>query len=105
MLIALLKTASDGKDSPPSDHVQFATYHEEPKLPEPHYGSYNPRGHHTQEPPGPILDVEPWTPLPLQTWFWLTYVIILALGAIGLEVALHYSNKNKGMIPPIAHAQ
>jgi hypothetical protein len=37
-----------------------------------------------------------WLPLPLRLWFWLPFVVILALGAIALEVALHFSNKNQG---------
>ncbi|KDQ22240.1 hypothetical protein PLEOSDRAFT_1086950 [Pleurotus ostreatus PC15] len=37
-----------------------------------------------------------WVPLPLRTWFWLSLVVFLAGGAIALEVALHFSNKNQG---------
>ncbi|KAF8656532.1 hypothetical protein AX16_002496 [Volvariella volvacea WC 439] len=39
---------------------------------------------------------EVWVPYPLRTWFWATLVIVLAGGAIGLEVALHYSKRNLG---------
>lgn len=34
--------------------------------------------------------------MPLRPWFWIPFVIILVLAAIGLEVALHFSNKNQG---------
>jgi len=37
-----------------------------------------------------------WTPLPLQTYFWVPLVTFMALLAIGLEIALHFSNKQKG---------
>lgn len=37
-----------------------------------------------------------WVPLPLRTWFWISYVCVLVAGAIALEVALHYSHKNNG---------
>jgi hypothetical protein len=40
----------------------------------------------------------PWTPVPLRTWFWATYVFVLAAGAIALEVALHYSHKEGGTL-------
>jgi hypothetical protein len=38
----------------------------------------------------------PWTPVPLRTWFWATYVFMLVAGAIALEVALHFSHKKGG---------
>lgn len=37
-----------------------------------------------------------WLPLPLRFWFWFPLVVILVLGAIGLEVALHFSKRNQG---------
>ncbi|KAF5346377.1 hypothetical protein D9756_011395 [Leucocoprinus leucothites] len=37
-----------------------------------------------------------WLPLPLRLWFWLPLVVVLVLGAIGLEIALHFSKKNQG---------
>lgn len=37
-----------------------------------------------------------WLPLPLRFWFWVPLVVILVLGAIGLEVALHFSKRNQG---------
>lgn len=41
------------------------------------------------------MDVR-WLPVPLRSWFWIPFVIVLVLAAIGLEVALHFSNKNQG---------
>lgn len=41
-------------------------------------------------------DGSQWVPLPLRTWFWVSYVSVLVAGAIALEVALHFSNKNDG---------
>jgi hypothetical protein len=38
-----------------------------------------------------------WLPLPLRLYFWLPLVIILALGAVGLEIALHYSHVKQGV--------
>ncbi|KAI0296043.1 hypothetical protein BC826DRAFT_908693 [Russula brevipes] len=38
-----------------------------------------------------------WIPIPLRSWFWVTYICVLVAGAIALEVALHYSHKNRGM--------
>jgi hypothetical protein len=38
----------------------------------------------------------PWTPIPLRTRFWVTYICVLVAGAISLEVALHYSHKKGG---------
>jgi hypothetical protein len=38
----------------------------------------------------------PWTPKPLRTWFWVTYVCVLVAVAIALEVSLHYSHKKGG---------
>lgn len=37
-----------------------------------------------------------WLPVPLRMWFWIPFVVVLVLAAIGLEVALHFSNKNQG---------
>ncbi|KAH9990969.1 hypothetical protein BJV74DRAFT_836704 [Russula compacta] len=42
-------------------------------------------------------DASQWLPIPLRTWFWVTYVCVLISGAIALEVALHYSHKNGGV--------
>jgi hypothetical protein len=45
----------------------------------------------------PDGDQEAWTPVPLKLWFWLPLVLFMALGAIGLEIALHFTKKNNGM--------
>lgn len=37
-----------------------------------------------------------WIPLPLRIWFWIPLVAFMVLTAIGLEVALYYSNKFDG---------
>jgi len=34
--------------------------------------------------------------VPLRAWFWIPLVTIMILLAIGLEIALHYSNQNSG---------
>ncbi|KAF8880015.1 hypothetical protein BD779DRAFT_1550009 [Infundibulicybe gibba] len=54
---------------PDNSHVQFATY--------------------------PAEKIESHS-LDLKVWFWLPLVVILAGGAIALEVALHFSKKNQG---------
>jgi hypothetical protein len=38
-----------------------------------------------------------WTPVPLRARFWIPLVTFMILLAIGLEIALHYSNVQKGM--------
>ncbi|KAJ4001822.1 hypothetical protein F5050DRAFT_1560083 [Lentinula boryana] len=37
-----------------------------------------------------------WVPYPLRPWFWIPFFVLLVLLAIGLEIALHFSNKNNG---------
>ncbi|KAK7021922.1 hypothetical protein VNI00_017151 [Paramarasmius palmivorus] len=72
-------------DSHSDAHVQFANYPSEDKR-----KSWDaPKGKDDRA-------GKPWIPLPLRPWFWLTFVVILILLAIGLEVALHFSNKNNG---------
>lgn len=39
---------------------------------------------------------EHWVPYPLRPWFWVPFVVVMTLGAVGLEVALFFSNKNQG---------
>ncbi|TFK67568.1 hypothetical protein BDN72DRAFT_90461 [Pluteus cervinus] len=39
---------------------------------------------------------EIWIPYPLRAWFWIPFVLLLALGAIALEVALKLTKKNNG---------
>uniref|UniRef100_A0A0W0FJG3 Uncharacterized protein n=1 Tax=Moniliophthora roreri TaxID=221103 RepID=A0A0W0FJG3_MONRR len=85
-------------DSPPgtpnqrllddSNHVQFATYPSEEKR--------RNSGWEPTRAKGKYEHGKTWIPLPLRPWFWLTFVVILILLAIGLEVALHLSNKNNG---------
>ncbi|KAJ3739563.1 hypothetical protein DFH05DRAFT_1560326 [Lentinula detonsa] len=41
-------------------------------------------------------DKESWVPYPLRPWFWIPFFVLLVLLAIGLEIALHFSNKNNG---------
>lgn len=50
-------------------------------------------------------EAEPkWLPLPLRVYFWVPFVIALALGAIGLEVALHFSHTRQGAFLRIVFA-
>ena len=76
--------------SPGSEHVQFATYRD--------HSPPNKLAFIPEERAYEVPDVDQWTPLPLQTWFWVSYMAVLALGAAGLEVALHFSKKSQG--PP-----
>jgi len=69
------------------DHIQFANYSEEklrgiPKIGQP-----------------PVLKDRQsrfWVPLPFRPYFWVPLVVFLVLAAIGLEIALYFSNKNQG---------
>ncbi len=45
-------------------------------------------------------DGSQWIPIPLRTWFWVSYVCFLVAGAIALEVALRFSHKNNGISFP-----
>lgn len=38
-----------------------------------------------------------WTPLPLRPQFWIPFYLFMVLLAVGLEIALHFSNKQHGM--------
>ncbi|KAG6888940.1 hypothetical protein C0995_004795 [Termitomyces sp. Mi166 len=70
-------------DPEPPSHVQFATYRD--KVPQ------------AQDSPPLNKDKDNgWVPWPLRPYFWIPFVAILAAGAVGLEVALHFSNKNQG---------
>jgi hypothetical protein len=42
------------------------------------------------------MQFKSWTPLPLRTWFWVIYIILLICVAVALEVALHYNRKSQG---------
>jgi hypothetical protein len=37
-----------------------------------------------------------WVPVPLRSWFWIPLVTFMVLLAMGLELALYFSNKNEG---------
>ncbi|KAF9442920.1 hypothetical protein P691DRAFT_844735 [Macrolepiota fuliginosa MF-IS2] len=37
-----------------------------------------------------------WLPLPLRPWFWIPFIFILVLGAVGLEFALHFNKQSNG---------
>jgi hypothetical protein len=39
-----------------------------------------------------------WTPVPLRPVFWIPLVSFMALLAMGLEIALHFSNKSSGTL-------
>jgi hypothetical protein len=44
-----------------------------------------------------------WTPVPLRARFWIPLVTFMILLAIGLEIALHYSNVQQGTsVPSVA---
>lgn len=87
----------DNGDTPPSTpsqrlldpdppHVQFASYRDSPEKVSRAQNS-------------PLLDSsrpKGWVPWPLRPWFWLPFILVLALGAVGLEIALHFSKKNQG---------
>ncbi|KAH0581767.1 hypothetical protein J132_10903 [Termitomyces sp. J132] len=79
-------TSSQRLLDPDPSHVQFATY--------PDFTDKNPSA---QVSPRVYGDKDPdWVPWPLRPYFWIPFVIILVVGAVGLEVALHFSNKNQG---------
>lgn len=44
-------------------------------------------------------NVHRWTPVPLRARFWIPLYTFMVLLAIGLEIALHFSNKQHGMAP------
>lgn len=69
------------------DHDKYAGFNPE-KL----YKATSDKTHSDTAP----SDDSQWIPLPLRTWFWVTYVCVLVAGAIALEVALHFSHKNNG---------
>ncbi|KDQ58771.1 hypothetical protein JAAARDRAFT_34626 [Jaapia argillacea MUCL 33604] len=73
--------------SPGPSQVQFATYPSEDKL-----NSWS----GIAAPRPQLPNRKGWTPVPLRTWFWIAYVTVTILVAVGLEVLLYYSNKNQG---------
>lgn len=68
---------SANPDSPQNDQQFYKASDETPNETAPSDGSH-------------------WVPLPLRTWFWVSYVCVLVAGAFALEVALHFSNKDDG---------
>ncbi|KII91113.1 hypothetical protein PLICRDRAFT_155954 [Plicaturopsis crispa FD-325 SS-3] len=74
-------------DSPSAEHVQFASYPSQEAKEKP-WNDIPPDNKHKIE--------KGWVPVPLRTWFWVTLVVFMVGGAIALEVALHFSNKNQG---------
>ncbi|KAJ3560319.1 hypothetical protein NP233_g10916 [Leucocoprinus birnbaumii] len=78
-------TPRQGLLEPEQSGAQYATYRDDK-------GGGN--GHVAAE---ESSSVDPkWLPWPLRPWFWGPLVVVLVLGAIGLEIALHFSNKNQG---------
>ena len=39
-----------------------------------------------------------WTPIPLRARFWVPLVVFMILLAVGLEIALHFSNVHQGIL-------
>ncbi|KAJ7598615.1 hypothetical protein C8J56DRAFT_914511 [Mycena floridula] len=72
-------------------HVQFATYRQDNEKPKSWRSQSSPRVAKVS-----AIDNNLWVPIPLRLWFWIPFVSILLLGAIGLEIAFHFSNKNQG---------
>ncbi|KAG6809944.1 hypothetical protein H0H92_013993 [Tricholoma furcatifolium] len=80
--------------SPPSTSSQRLL---EPEPPRVQFASYpNLAEEKSLRSAEPSLKDEGWVPWPLRLYFWIPLVIVLVVGAIGLEVALHFSNKNQG---------
>ncbi|KAK0211432.1 hypothetical protein IW262DRAFT_1467913 [Armillaria fumosa] len=82
-------------DSPPatpshrllgSEEPQYATYREKS-------ASWTPP---VRDDSGYVTVTKPWIPYPLRAWFWIPFVLMMIIGAIGLEIALHFSNKKSG---------
>ncbi|KAF5380067.1 hypothetical protein D9615_006118 [Tricholomella constricta] len=71
---------------PEPAHVQFATYRD----------SAEKILHPPDSPQDDTRQEKGWIPWPLRPYFWIPFVVILVAGAVGLEVALHFSNKNQG---------
>ncbi|KAF5349143.1 hypothetical protein D9756_009317 [Leucocoprinus leucothites] len=65
--------------------VQLASYHDEKYENE----------DYAEAPEDSSVDLK-WLPLPLRLWFWIPFVLVRILGAIGLEMALHSNKKSQG---------
>ncbi|THU96518.1 hypothetical protein K435DRAFT_797269 [Dendrothele bispora CBS 962.96] len=94
----LLDVPQQDSSRPQSPHVQYATYPDEKRqgflqAAVMETGTQNVSAEANLE---TRVRVKPYVPHPLRPWFWIPFVCILVLGAIGLEVALHFSNKNNG---------
>ncbi|KAG7092022.1 hypothetical protein E1B28_008404 [Marasmius oreades] len=81
----------------PEHHVQFASY--------PPESSNNVTIASPKKPSSPVEDprdiidsttANVWTPLPLRPIFYIPYIVLLVLLAVGLEIAFHFSQKNTG---------
>jgi hypothetical protein len=90
----------DGADA---DDAQYATYHSNVNE----EGWNNVHGAHKQA----VKLAKGWVPVPLRAWFWIPLVTFMILLAIGLEIAVRYSNQYDGwaimniMIPSSAFAK
>ncbi|GLB39261.1 hypothetical protein LshimejAT787_0604230 [Lyophyllum shimeji] len=84
-------------DTPPSTPSQRLLDHD---LPHVQFASYrNSREKMSSPQDSPTLHSsrgKGWVPWPLRPRFWIPFILMLALGAVGLEIALHFSNKNQG---------
>jgi hypothetical protein len=76
-------------DKADTGHVQYATHHLDEKV-EDWSPGVDVGTHDTTH------DKKGWVPIPLRAWFWIPLVTFMILLAIGLEVALNFSNKNQG---------
>ncbi|EPQ53464.1 hypothetical protein GLOTRDRAFT_78464 [Gloeophyllum trabeum ATCC 11539] len=83
--------SSEPSHTPEPDKVQFATYPPDEKAKpwdaEPS-ASRNGKGKGKK-------DIA-WLPVPLRTWFWVSFVVDLVAIAIALEVVLYFTDKNNG---------
>ncbi|KAF4616356.1 hypothetical protein D9613_008619 [Agrocybe pediades] len=68
------------------------------------FANYPSRTHDSQVPKlgnPPVMNTpvqKKWLPWPLRAYFWIPLVVFLTLAAIGLEIALHFSKKNQGIV-------
>ncbi|GJE89763.1 DUF3433 domain-containing protein [Phanerochaete sordida] len=56
----------------------------------------------TNECPGAVDDMaaRPSAPVPLRPWAWVPVVLAMAIGGVGLEVALHFNERSRGWPTP-----
>ncbi|KAF9041203.1 hypothetical protein BJ165DRAFT_1529953 [Panaeolus papilionaceus] len=74
-----------------AEHVQFATYRSSENVPKIVLG-----GPTSEEQRSAEREAKTWIPLPLRPYFWIPFVVLLIGLAIGLEVALVFSNRKQG---------